>query len=90
MFLFVDAKFRQLMRVSELELKNYYENLFLPEARSRGLDPIPSEKDVEVLIQRNIVEEKVAAQMKNWLKQMRKTTAIEVLPPATPTLGSAR
>ena len=59
--------------------RGYYENVFLPVARSRGLNPLPSQQDVQRLIRRNITEEKIA-QVKAWLQQMRKTTSVEIFP----------
>lgn len=78
--LFVNAKFRQFTDATEDEIRKYYEALFLPAARARGLNPIPSLEDVQPLIRGNVIEEKTATQVKAWLLQMRKTTALEILP----------
>lgn len=78
--LFVDSKFRQFTTATEKEAQDYYESVFLPAARNQGLNPIPKLQDVEPLIRGNVIEEKTAAKMKTWLQQMRKTTAVEILP----------
>jgi parvulin-like peptidyl-prolyl isomerase len=78
--LFVDEKFRQFTTAKEEEIKKYYENVFLPAARSRGLNPLPSQQDLQPMLEHNVVEEKVATQVKSWLQQMRKTIALEFFP----------
>jgi len=41
----------------------YYEDVFVPAAKSRGLSPIPPLAEVEEGIRRNIVEEKSAKEI---------------------------
>jgi predicted RNA-binding protein Jag len=76
--LFVNEKFRQFTSPTEDEIRGYYETVFLPAARARGLSPLPSQQDVEALIRRNVIEEKIATQVKAWLQQMRKTMNVEI------------
>jgi parvulin-like peptidyl-prolyl isomerase len=78
---FFDLKFRQFIRPTEEELRKYYEDVFLPEARARGLETIPSLADPEMAnaIRENVIQEKLDQEVNVWLEVLRRRSNIEVL-----------
>src|SRR5262249_20287917 len=55
---FFDIRFREPIRVTDDEIRQYYENVFVPEAQKAGANPIPPLEQVSDKIQKNIIEEK--------------------------------
>ena len=85
---FFDQKFREFVMPTPDEVRKYYEDVFVPAAKSKGLSPIPPLAEVEGGIRSNIVEEKSAKQIEAWLKQTRKTAKIEIVPSSAPENGT--
>ena len=77
---FLDVKFRQLIRPTDDEIRKYYEEVFVPEARSRGLQSIPplSDPEMTAAIRENVIEESVNHELDVWLEAMRRRSNIEV------------
>jgi len=78
---FIDVKFRQLIRPTDDETRKYYEEVFVPEARARGLQSIPplSDPEMAAAIRENVIEESVNHELDVWLEAMRRRSNIEVL-----------
>ncbi len=74
---YFDLRFRQFINTSEVEIQKYYDEVFAPEARRRGLDPIPPLQDVARLATNNVVEEKLAHEIEIWLATVRQGSDIE-------------
>ena len=77
---FFDERFRQFTTATPDEIRKYYEDVFFPAAKSRGLSPIPPLEEVMEGDRRNIVEERSAREIETWLPQTRKTAQIEIIP----------
>src|SRR5262249_36111089 len=78
---FFDVKFRQLIRPTDDEIRKYYEEVFVPEARTRGLQSIPplSDPEMAAAIRENVIQESVNHELDVWLEAMRRRSNIEVL-----------
>ena len=75
---FIDLRFRQFLSASDEDLRQYYDNTFVPEARRRGLNPIPPLEEIAGDIRNNIIQEKVTHDVDNWLVSTRRRTDIEI------------
>ena len=77
---FFDVKFRQVIRPTETEVRKYYEDVFLPEARARGLQSIPPLTDPEMTkaVRENVIQESLDHEVEVWLEAMRRRSNFEV------------
>ena len=74
---FFNQRFRQFIQATDDEIRQYYENRFIPEARRRG-QAIPPLTEVTELIRNNVVEEKLMHDVDNWLEASRRRSEIEI------------
>jgi|SRR5262245_8839928 len=77
---FFDVRFRQMIRPSDDELRKYYDEVFLPEARARGMQSIPPLTDPEMAngIRENVIQESLNHEVEEWLKAIRRRSNVEV------------
>ena len=77
---FFDVKFRQAIRPTDEEIRKYYEEVFLPETRTRGLQSIPPLTDAEMAnaIRNNVIQEKLDHEVDVWLEAIRRRSNIEL------------
>jgi hypothetical protein len=75
---YFDLRFRQFIRPTDDDLKKYYEDVFVPEARKRGLNPIPPLTEITDAIRNNVVEEQQNHEITIWLDAIRARSNIEV------------
>jgi len=75
---YFDVRFRQFLRASDEEIRKYYDEVFVPEARSRKLDSIPALEQVADVIRKNIIEEKLDHEVKIWMEAIRRRSDIEI------------
>lgn len=68
---YFDLRFRQFISTTEAEIQTYYDEVFVPEARRRGLDPVPPLQEVARLVTNNLVEEKMEREVQVWLESVR-------------------
>jgi hypothetical protein len=74
-----DIKFRQSIQPAAEDIRKYYENVYVPEARSRGVDPVPlSDPQMSKGIRSNVVEELMDHEVNVWLEAIRRRSNIEV------------
>lgn len=76
-YFFADT-FGTSFRVTDTEIRRYYDLVFVPEALARGLTPIPALSEITTEIRQNVLEEKLAADVKKWLDQARRMARIQV------------
>ena len=76
---FVDLRFRQFIQATDEEIGRYYEDVFIPEARTQGLEPVPLLEDVRDLIRTNVIEEKVSKEITAWTEALYRRSEIEVV-----------
>jgi peptidyl-prolyl cis-trans isomerase SurA len=75
---YIDVRFAQFIRITNEELRAYYENTFLPEARNRGLNPVPGLEQIADTIRTNVRAEKLDQEITVWLEAMRRRSEIEI------------
>jgi hypothetical protein len=77
---FFDVRFRQFIRPSDDEIRKYYDEVFLPEARARGMQSIPPLTDPEMAkgIRENVIQENLNHEVDGWLKAIRRRSNVEV------------
>ena len=77
---FFDVRFRQFIRPTDDEIRKYYDEVFLPEARARGMQSIPPLTDPEMAkgIRENVIQESVDHEVDGWLKAIRRRSNVEV------------
>lgn len=75
---YFDVRFRQFIRASDDEIRKYYEDVFVPEARSRGLNAIPAMASVADRIRENVIAEKLNHDVDNWLESVRRRSDVEI------------
>jgi hypothetical protein len=75
---YLDLRFRQFIRISDEEVRKYYDEVFAPEVRARGASPPPFEQVAEG-IRKNVTEEKLNRELDNWLEAVRRRSDVEIL-----------
>ncbi|HEY2382338.1 MAG TPA: hypothetical protein VGK48_14260 [Terriglobia bacterium] len=75
---YFDLRFRQFIRPSDQDLQKYYDEVFVPEAKNRGLDPIPPLASITDAIRNNVVQEQINHDVDGWLEAIRARSNIEI------------
>ena len=77
---FFDLRFRQFIRPTDDEIRKYYDEVFLPEARARGMQSIPplTDPEMEKGIRENVTQENLDHEVDEWLKAIRRRSNVEV------------
>lgn len=73
---FIDFRFRTGLQVTEIEIREYYEDFYAPEVRrleSREPEPLD---EIRPQLREIVVRKKVNAAMDDWLKRLRATTRV--------------
>jgi hypothetical protein len=70
--------FGQSIRTSELEIQEYYDEVFVPAQRARGSTSIPALSEIVDRIRANVVDQKRAAEVKRWLEHARIMANIQI------------
>lgn len=73
---FIEFRFRPGIQVSPEDIREYYEQKFLPEWRSRTKDPVPSVEDSAGMIEEILVQERIDNQLDRWISQSRTQVSI--------------
>ena len=76
---FINERFGQFIRVSDDELRKYYEETLIPALRLRG-EPIPPAEQVMEDVRQNVVAEKMKVEVDAWLNELRRRSTIEKIP----------
>ena len=76
---FMMERFEQFIRVSDEELRRYYDEVYTPEARARGERVAPLE-EVSEAIRQNRALEKTNEEVGSWLMELRRRSVIEKIP----------
>jgi hypothetical protein len=77
---FFDMKFRQLIRPTDEEIRKYYEEVFVPEARNRGLQSVPPLTNAEMAnaVRENVIQERLDHEVTVWVEAIRRRSNIEI------------
>ena len=76
---YFDVRFRQFLTPSDQDVRKYYDEIFVPEARTRGMNPIPPLEQVQDAIRKNVLEEQLDHEVSIWLEAVRRRSNIEIL-----------
>lgn len=80
---FIEDRFRQGQRISDADVKQYYENTLVPQFRQQGVAP-PKLEAVSRRIQEVLLEQQVSNLLSDWLKSLRAQGQVVVLHPGEP------
>jgi hypothetical protein len=77
---FLDIKFSEAIRPTEAQIRKYYDEVFVPAARARGLKDVPPLSDVEMAkaVRDNVIQEALDREVTAWLETLRRRSNIEV------------
>jgi hypothetical protein len=76
---YLDLRFRQFIRPSDQDVRKYYDEVFVPAARTRGTNPIPPLEQVSDAVRKNVLEEQLDHEVSIWLEAVRRRSIIEIL-----------
>lgn len=75
---YFDLRFRQFITVTDDEVRRYYDTVFLPAARDRGVATVPALPGISADIRANVVDEKMNQEVASWLDAIRERSEIEI------------
>jgi parvulin-like peptidyl-prolyl isomerase len=73
---FTVQRFRPFIRVSDEELRKYFEEVAIPALRNNG-QPIPTVEQGMLDVRPNVIAEKMNAEVSEWLADLRGRSTIE-------------
>jgi len=76
---YFEVRFRQFLPASNEEVRKYYDEIFVPEAEARHMNPIPAFEDVVGAVRQNVIEEKLDHEVNIWLEALRRRSSIEIV-----------
>ena len=74
---FIDLRFRPEVQVQESEVMQYYETVFLPEIRKKGIAPDPTYDDVRAECEEALTTRLVDKRVDRWLAEARARARID-------------
>jgi hypothetical protein len=77
---FIERRFRQGIRITPEEIKEYYTKTLAPQYAPG--DPVPALEAVSARVEEILLEQRVNALFDDWLENLRKQGDVEVLDPA--------
>lgn len=75
---FIEVRFRNGIRISEDEIKNYYEKTMLPEYAKRKVNP-PKLDAVSPRIEEVLLQQQVGNLLRDWLKSLRAQGSVRIM-----------
>jgi len=75
---YYDLRFGQYIRVTDEDIRKYYNDVFLPAAEERHLNPTPTLEQVSDQIRNNVFQEHLNHEIDIWLEAIRRRSTIEV------------
>jgi hypothetical protein len=75
---YFEMRFVQFIQASDEDISKYYNDIFVPEAKKRELNPIPPLTQVTELIRNNVIQESLSHEINIWLEAIRRRSNIEV------------
>jgi hypothetical protein len=85
---FIEQRFKTGIRISEVEIQQYYDQTFVPQFRERKLTPPPltsiSDRIEEILLQ-----QRVNVLLEEWLKSLHDQGSVQILDPSLIPAGTS-
>jgi hypothetical protein len=77
---FLDLKFAESIRPTDQQIRTYYDEVFVPAARARGLNDVPPLSDGELsrAVRDNVIQEALDREVTLWVAALRQRSNIEV------------
>jgi hypothetical protein len=75
---YFDLRFGQFIHASDEDVAKYYNDVFVPEAKKRGLNPAPPLEQVSDLVRNNVIQESMNHEIMIWLEAIRRRSNVEV------------
>jgi parvulin-like peptidyl-prolyl isomerase len=77
---FIEARFRSGIKISDAEVKAYYEKSMLPEYAKRNVTP-PKLETIQKRIEEVLLQQEVGALLQDWLKSLRAQGSVRMITP---------
>jgi peptidyl-prolyl cis-trans isomerase SurA len=77
---FIEVRFRNGIRITDAEIKTYYEKTMLPEYVKRNVTP-PKLDKIQTRIEEVLLQQEVGALLQDWLKSLRAQGSVRILVP---------
>jgi peptidyl-prolyl cis-trans isomerase SurA len=77
---FIEVRFRNGVKISDDQIKSYYETVMLPEYVKRSVTP-PKLETISNRIEEVLLQQEVGALLEDWLKSLRAQGSVRVLTP---------
>jgi len=75
---YLEVRFGQYIRPSDEDIRKYYNDVFMPAAKEKGLNPVPPLEQVADLIRTNVRQEGLNHELNIWLEAFHRRSNIEV------------
>jgi peptidyl-prolyl cis-trans isomerase SurA len=75
---FIEVRFRSGIRISDDEIKNYYEKTMLPEYAKQNVTP-PKLETVSRRIEEVLLQQQVGSLLRDWLRSLRAQGSVRIM-----------
>ena len=77
---FIEVRFRNGIKVSDAEIKEFYEKRMMPEYATRNVTP-PKLDTISKRIEEVLLQQQVGALLVDWLKSLRVQGSVKIMNP---------
>ena len=77
---FIEVRFRSGIRITDDEIKTYYEKTMLPEYAKQKVTP-PKLETISKRIEEVLLQQQVGALLQDWLKSLRAQGSVRMITP---------
>jgi peptidyl-prolyl cis-trans isomerase SurA len=85
---FIQARFGSGVRISQDEIKDYYEKTFLPRYKAAGGISPPSLESVSSRVGEILLQQRVSSLLLEWLQSLKSEGSVSILDPAYGKVGT--
>src|SRR5213594_559704 len=75
---YFDKRWGESIHPTDEDIRRYYENVFVPAAKERGLAAIPTLESVADSVRNNVFQEALNHEINIWLEAIRRKSKIEI------------
>jgi hypothetical protein len=75
---YFDKRWGESIHPTDEDIRRYYENVFVPAAKERGLATIPTLESIADSIRKNVFQEALNHEIDIWLEAIRRKSKIEI------------